>query len=63
MKASILDLRRRMSEVLRALENNEPVTILHRGREKGVIYPAVRPGSTVPVAEHPAFGCGKAAMI
>ncbi len=34
MKASILDLRRQMSDVLKSLEHNEPVTILHRGKEK-----------------------------
>ena len=36
MKASILDLRRRMSEVLKALERNEDVTILYRGKKKGI---------------------------
>lgn len=56
MKASILDLRRRMSEVLRALEKNEPVTILHRGKEKGIIYPSVQKSGALPIAQHPAFG-------
>jgi hypothetical protein len=60
MKASILDLRRRMRDVLRALDRNERVTIFHRGREKGVIHPS--PGRKASVAspfEHPAFGMWK----
>ena len=60
MKASILDLRRRMSEVLGALEKNETVTILHRGKEKGVIYPtALQKDRSTPAAEHPSFGMWK----
>jgi hypothetical protein len=60
MKASILDLRRRMGDVLRALENNEPVTILHRGKEKGVIYPSpARQDHGIAVTQHPAFGMWK----
>jgi antitoxin (DNA-binding transcriptional repressor) of toxin-antitoxin stability system len=59
MKASILDLRRRMSEVLRALEKNETVTILHRGKPKGTIYPAGGKGRTLPVVQHLAFGMWK----
>ena len=58
MKASILDLRRRMSEVLRALDRNEPVSILHRGKPKGIIYPATRE-NRLSVTEHPAFGIWK----
>lgn len=34
MKVSILDLRRRMKDVLRALDRNESVTIYYRGNEK-----------------------------
>jgi hypothetical protein len=60
MKASILDLRRRMRDVLQALEKNEPVTILHRGKEKGVLYPsAIRPDRSFSVTQHPAFGMWK----
>ena len=40
MKASILDLRRRMADVLRALDRNEPVKILYRGRERAILLPA-----------------------
>jgi len=59
MKASILDLRRRMSDVLKALERNEPVSILHRGKEKGVIYPTAPSDSGLSVEQHPAFGMWK----
>ena len=57
MKASILDLRRRMRDVLRSLDRGEPVTIVHRGRRKGVLYPAGRPAHAAKtVSDHPAFG-------
>ena len=57
MKASILDLRRRMSAVLRALDRNEPVTILYRGKVKGVLYPATEgKNGKQKAADHPAFG-------
>lgn len=60
MKASILDLRRRMPEVLQALERNEPVTILHRGKEKAVLYPLnARKEQSGAVATHGAFGMWK----
>ena len=60
MKASVLDLRRRMGDVLRALEKNELVTVTHRGKEKGVIYPSPRsPDRPVSVSQHPAFGMWK----
>jgi hypothetical protein len=60
MKASIVDLRRRMGEVLRALERNEAVKILYRGRERAIMIPS---GATHrksgPISEHPAFGMWK----
>jgi len=57
MKASILDLRRRMKEVLRALDRNQPVTILYRGKPKGVIYPGDHKRRAAGrAAEHAAFG-------
>ena len=60
MKASILDLRRRMADVLRALDRNEPVKILYRGKEKAVLIPANRMTTqTGSVVEHPAFGMWK----
>ncbi len=55
MQASVGDLRRRTKEILRALERGEDVSILSRGRLKGVIKPA-RTRSRVKVREHPFFG-------
>jgi antitoxin (DNA-binding transcriptional repressor) of toxin-antitoxin stability system len=54
MKASIVDLRYHMNEVLRALERNEEVRILSRGKLKGVIKP-VNGKRRMKVREHPFF--------
>ena len=63
MQATILDLRRRMPEVLRALDRQGQVTILHRGKERAVLVAAG--GSKIvgksgnvrrSVSDHPAFG-------
>jgi hypothetical protein len=54
MKASVVDLRYRMNEVLKALERNEDVSIVSRGRLKGVIKP-VRGKPGIKVSDHPFF--------
>jgi len=60
MKASILDLRRRMADVLRALERNEPVKILYRGKERAILVPSGAGWQKrTAVAQHPAFGMWK----
>lgn len=60
MTASVLDLRRRMGDVLRALDRNEPVTITYRGRVKGTLYPVGQsPTKRKSVAELPGFGMWK----
>lgn len=60
MEASILDLRRKMSEIVRALDRNETITILYRGKKKGVLVPAKKSRSTEKRSEqHPAFGMWK----
>ena len=59
MKATVLDLRRRMPEVLRALDRNERVTILYRGQERAVLVPAggdTADGAPARASQHPAFG-------
>lgn len=62
MKATVLDLRRRMPEVLQALDRNERVTILYRGQERAVLVPAGgeagngKPAKPVKASQHPAFG-------
>jgi antitoxin (DNA-binding transcriptional repressor) of toxin-antitoxin stability system len=55
MKASIVDLRYRMNDVLRALERNEEVRIVSRGKLKGVIKP-VNGKPQMKVEDHPFFG-------
>jgi len=40
MKASIVDLRYKMNDVLKALDRKEEVTILYRGKIKGRLLPA-----------------------
>lgn len=55
MKATILDLRRRMRDILRALDRNESVTIYHSGKEKAVLSPS-RQRTGKSVNYHEAFG-------
>jgi len=55
MKASILDLRRRMKDVLLALDRNESVTIFYRGKEKAILSPS-RQRTDQSVKDHEAFG-------
>ena len=58
MKASFLDLRKKPGEILRALDRNEPVTVLYRGRAKAVMQPISPKGRRpAPKArDHAAFG-------
>lgn len=58
MKATVVDLRYRMNDVLKALERNENVSVLYRGRVKGVIRPADKARMTR-IAEHPFFNMRK----
>jgi len=55
MKASILDLRRHMGDVLSALDRNENVTLTYRGQEKATIIPKKVVGDAS-IKNHPAFG-------
>jgi hypothetical protein len=55
MKATVLDLRYKMSEVLKALDKREKVTLLYHGRVKGTIYPEGGK-QMIKVEEHPYFG-------
>lgn len=54
MKASIIDLRRHMGKILKALDNNESITLTYRGREKATIVPKTR--QKTDASEHAAFG-------
>ena len=58
MQASILDLRYKMKDVLKALDRNEVVEILYRGKLKGVITPCKRK-ATKKVKNHPFFAMEK----
>ena len=55
MKASIVDLRYKTADILKALDRNESVTVLYHGKVKGVIKPV----SETParnIKNHPFFG-------
>ncbi len=58
MKATMLDLRRRTKDIIRALDRGESVTITYRGKEKGTIVPATR-RKRMSAADHPAVGMWK----
>ncbi len=55
MKASIVDLRYKTKDILKALERNESVTVLYHGKVRGVINP-VKEKSVTKVKDHPFFG-------
>ena len=59
MQATVVDLRYRMNEVLKALDRNEDVDILYRGRKRGVLVANVTRRKTR-VAEHPFFNMRRA---
>ena len=54
MNASVIDLRYKMNDVLKALDRNEDVTILYHGKIKGVIA-SHSPSSSKKVTEHAFF--------
>ncbi len=55
MKASIVDLRYKTNDILKALDRNESVTVLYHGKVKGVIKPA-REKTVLKIKDHPFFG-------
>ncbi|MDF1578475.1 MAG: hypothetical protein P1P81_08560 [Desulfobulbales bacterium] len=55
MKATVVDLRYKMNDVLKALDRNERVTVLYRGKVKGVLIPTGEK-KHLKVKEHPFFG-------
>lgn len=54
MQATIVDLRYHMKDVLKALDRNEDVDILYRGKRKGVLIAKVDT-SGKKVEDHPFF--------
>ena len=54
MKASVVDIRYKMNDILKALDRNEDVELLYRGKPKGVLT-ATRPAASGRVVDHPFF--------
>jgi hypothetical protein len=54
MKATIVDLRYKMKDVLMALDRNEKVTVLYRGKVKGVLVPSGEK-KKMKISDHPFF--------
>jgi antitoxin (DNA-binding transcriptional repressor) of toxin-antitoxin stability system len=61
MEASIVDLRYRMKDVLRAIDRGETVTVMYRGKEKARLVPsgAAAGRTLVNPSDHPACGMWK----
>ena len=55
MKASVVDLRYKMNDILKALDRNEKITILYHGKIKGIISPILNKKNKK-VSEHHFFG-------
>ena len=55
MKATIVDLRYKMNDVLKALDRNEAVTVLYHGKTKAIIVPA-KCQVLKKIKDHPFFG-------
>jgi prevent-host-death family protein len=56
MKATIVDLRYRMKDVLSAVERGETVTVLYRGKPKARILPIVETRRGAKLSMDEAFG-------
>ncbi len=56
MESSIVDLRYKMKDILRALDRNESVRVLYHGKLRGTIVPAGLQPSFQSAKDHPAFG-------
>ena len=54
MKATVVDLRYKMNDVLKALDRNEKVTVLYHGKVKGVLTP-VKTEKSKKISDHPFF--------
>lgn len=59
MKASVVDLRYRMKDVLSALRRNEAVDILYYGKIAGTIFSPKKTPGTEEIKKHPFFGMHK----
>jgi prevent-host-death family protein len=59
MRATILDLRYRTKDVLKAVERGETVTVLYRGKEKALIQPIPSKLQRPKISADGAFGMWK----
>ena len=59
MTATIVDLRYKMKDVLKAIERGEVVTVLYRGKPKARILPISREKKPSGLRTHEAFGLWK----
>ena len=55
MKATIVDLRYKMNDVLKAIDRNEKVTVLYRGKVKAILSPPDKK-KHLKIIDHPFFG-------
>ncbi len=55
MKATVVDLRYKMNDVLKALDRHEKVTVLYRGKVKGILSPPEKK-TNLKITSHPFFG-------
>lgn len=56
MIASFLDLRKRTSDILHALDRNESITLLYRGKPKAVMSPVANDTPLPSACELAGFG-------
>jgi prevent-host-death family protein len=57
MKASVMDLRNNMKEILKAVDRNETVTLLYHGKERARIVPLrEKRGKAMRMSDHPFCG-------
>ncbi len=62
MKASVVDLRYKMNDVLKALDRNEKVTVFYRGKVKGILIPSEKQKKDIKISEHPFFGMSSSSL-
>lgn len=60
MRTSILDLQRRMPDVLKALDRRETVVLSYRGKDRALLRPLPSaPDASIAPRDDPAFGLWK----
>ena len=56
MNATVLDLRKNMKNIMKALNRNEEVILTYRGKKKAVIVPCEQETANISASAHSAFG-------